>query len=125
MDEKKILFVDDEPMVVKLMKTRLKSHNYNVETASSGEEALEKAGAFGPDLILLDIIMPGMDGYQTCSKLKENDNTKDIPVIMFTASQEKEFEQMAYKVGAINIINKPFVADLLESINEVYDKKEE
>lgn len=117
----KILFVDDEPTIVKIMTTRLKSHSFEVETALGGKEALDKARIFKPDLILLDIAMPEMDGYETCRLFKKDPLTAAIPVIMFTASQEEEFVRKAMKAGAVDVINKPFVADLLEAIQAALD----
>ena len=122
---KKILFVDDEPTIVKIMMNRLKSHSFTVETALNGKEALEKARVFRPDLILLDISMPGMDGYEVCKLLKNDPATAKVPIIMFTASQEEEFITKGIKAGAEDVINKPFVADLLESIRGAFGGKTE
>jgi len=123
MNKPYVLFVDDEPTIVKIMTTRLKSHGYVVESASSGPEALEKVKTFRPSLILLDIAMPGMDGYEVCRQLKKDPATESIPVIMFTASQEEEFVRKGIKAGAVDVINKPFVADLLEVIHNVLEGK--
>ena len=117
----KILFVDDEPSIVKIMVNRLKSHSFQVETALCGKEALEKVRTFKPDLILLDIAMPGMDGYETCRLLKKDPLSQAIPVIMFTASQDEEFVRKGMKAGAVDVINKPFVADLLEAIRSALE----
>ncbi|HTL47333.1 MAG TPA: response regulator [Verrucomicrobiae bacterium] len=122
---KKILFVDDEPTIVKIMMNRLKSHSFVVETALNGKEALEKAKTFQPDLILLDVSMPGMDGYEVCQLLKKDHATAHVPVIMFTASQAEDFLTKGLRAGAEDVINKPFVADLLESIKGAFNGKKE
>ncbi len=125
MGNKKILFVDDEPMISKIMQSRLKANHFDVETASNGQEAIEKAKTCKPDLILLDILMPVMDGYEVCRRLKSDPLTCLIPVIMFTACQDEEFVRKAMKTGAEDVINKPFVAELLEAIHKVFEKNSE
>lgn len=104
----KILVVDDEEMNLKLIETLLKTWGYSYETARNGLEALEKAHADPPDLILLDIMMPKMDGYETCRKLKEDSATKNIPVVMLTALADRESRLKGLEAGAIDFISKPF-----------------
>ena len=110
-------------MISKIMQTRLRANHFDVETASNGQEALDKAKSVQPDLILLDILMPVMDGYEVCRRLKNDPATCLIPVIMFTACQDEEFVRKAMKNGAEDVINKPFVAELLEAIHKVFEKK--
>ncbi|HOW58125.1 MAG TPA: response regulator [Candidatus Omnitrophota bacterium] len=116
---KKILFVDDEPMVVALMQKRLASRGFIVETAFDGKEALQKAKDWKPDLILLDVIMPEMNGYDTCRQLKAAQETAHIPVVFFTASQDSALETNAKKVGATKIVQKPFVDQVFQSLAEI------
>lgn len=116
---KKILIVDDEPVVVTLLKNRVESRGFKVETATEGFSALEKAKAGCPDLILLDILMPGMDGYETCRRLKAMKETAHIPVILFTAVQETKLEISAQKAGAARVVQKPFVDQLFKAISEI------
>lgn len=116
---KKILFVDDEPVVVTLMKNRIVSRGFLVETAHEGAGGLEKAKTWQPDLILLDIAMPGMDGYETCRRLKASKETAHIPVVLFTAVQETQLEAMAEKAGAVKVIQKPFVDQVFKVISEI------
>lgn len=85
-----LLIVDDEPQVRKLLETLLQHEGYQTLTASSGEEALQLVAQQPPDLILLDIMMPGMDGYEVASQLKGNAATANIPIIMLTALSESE-----------------------------------
>ena len=119
MTGKKILIVDDEPVVVALQKVRVESRGFKVETAMEGVGALEKAKAWGPDLILLDIVMPGMDGFEVCRHLKATKETASIPVVLFTASQETRLQELAQKVGATKVIQKPFVDQVFKAISEI------
>ena len=84
-DKKRILVVDDEPDFAAIVQTNLEKEGFEVEVAYSGEEGLEKVYANPPDAIVLDIMMPGKDGYAVCKELKSDDKTVDIPVILLTA----------------------------------------
>ncbi|MGV8057630.1 MAG: two-component system response regulator [Smithellaceae bacterium] len=102
-----ILVVDDTPDNLTLMSGLLRN-NYKVKIANNGERALKVAmTGTPPDLILLDIMMPVMDGYQTCRHLKENTETRDIPVIFLTAKTEVEDEMKGFELGAVDYITKP------------------
>jgi DNA-binding response OmpR family regulator len=114
---KKILVIDDEPLVVEVLKIRLKMNNYEVITAGDGTEGIERAVTEKPDLIILDVVMPGLDGYQVCQKLKEDTNTKTIPVIMLTALGQSPGRKKGYSAGAQDYIFKPF--DDQELLNSV------
>ena len=106
--EATILVVDDTPANLSLMSSLLKD-TYKVKVANSGERALEIAQSdTPPDLILLDIIMPGMDGYEVCRRLKAREATKDIPIIFITAMADVENESMGFALGAVDYISKPF-----------------
>ena len=105
--ETKILIVDDEAKNIKLIKGILASEPYTLEGALNGQEALEKVAAINPDLILLDIMMPGMDGFEVCKRLKEVESTRMIPIVMVTALNEKEHSVRAMKVGADDFLTKP------------------
>ena len=106
--ELKILAVDDNPINLKLLDRTLSNNNFNVVSASSGEDALETANREKPDLILLDVIMPRMDGYQTCKILKENNDTKHIPVIFLSAKNETVDKAKGLALGAVDYLTKPF-----------------
>lgn len=108
MTRKRILVVDDETELAYAIQIRLKQAGYEVLTAYDGVEGLEKALKENPDLILLDILMPGMDGYQMLRKLKENNQTKSIPVIMLTAKSQLEDVTQATNLGVEDYIVKPF-----------------
>ncbi|MES2948304.1 MAG: diguanylate cyclase [Pseudomonadota bacterium] len=103
-----ILVVDDTPANLSLMSSLLKD-SYKVKVANRGERALEIARSDAPpDLILLDILMPGMDGYEVCRRLKAQAATKDIPIIFLTAMADVENESMGFALGAVDYIAKPF-----------------
>lgn len=121
MDKKRILFVDDEPVVATLMKKRLEFRGFLVETAHDGLSGLEKAKMWRPDFILLDIAMPGMDGYETCRRLKAMKETEHIPVVLFTAMQEAQLEILAQKAGAAKVVQKPFVDQVFQAISEILE----
>jgi diguanylate cyclase (GGDEF)-like protein len=106
--ETTILVVDDTPANLSLMSSLLKD-TYKVRVANSGERALEIAQSdTPPDLILLDIMMPDMDGYEVCRRLKAQAATKDIPIIFITAMSDVENESMGFALGAVDYISKPF-----------------
>ena len=116
---KKILFIDDETDIVMLMKTRLESHGYQMLSALDGEEGLKMAQEDKPDLILLDKIMPKMDGLEVCQRLKADPKTKDIPIIIISASGGKDLPERCLAVGADDFIIKPFEPeDLLSKIKK-------
>ncbi len=107
-DKKVILAVDDEPQNLEIVHSILKE-NYKVRIATNGEKAIELAKATpGPDLILLDVMMPGINGYEVCSRLKAIPETKDIPIIFLTGQTEVEEETRGFEVGAVDYIHKPF-----------------
>ncbi len=106
MNKPKILVVDDEPLSVELLEDIL-SKDYDVVTAFDGNEALLKVEQTFPDLILLDIMMPGMSGYEVCKKLKSDEKTISIPIVMVTALKEKEDKIKAIEAGADDFLSKP------------------
>ncbi len=108
MGEATVLMVDDTPANLSLMSSLLKD-TYKVKVANSGERALEIAqSGTPPDLILLDIMMPGMDGYEVCRRLKAQESTKDIPIIFITGMADAENESLGLSLGAVDYVSKPF-----------------
>jgi DNA-binding response OmpR family regulator len=114
----KILVVDDEIYIVHILDFSLGMEGYEVLTALDGEQAVEKARAERPDLIVLDIMMPKLDGYETCKILKAGDDTKNIPVILLSAKGRNVDQKIGFEVGADDYITKPFSPrKLVERIN--------
>lgn len=109
----KILIVDDEPDIVKTVSFRLKAAGYEVVSAADGLEGLEKARQEKPDLIILDLMLPKMDGYQICRMLKFDSQFAKIPIIMFSARAQDSDQQMGKDVGANAYITKPFEPEIL------------
>ena len=103
-----VLVVDDESDVLLLVKTALQAEGYRTLTASDGPDALTTAHDEKPDLILLDIMMPGMDGFEVLEKLREDDTTCQIPIIMLTGLSERERKRAAIDRGIKYYIVKPF-----------------
>ena len=108
-----LLIVDDEHVNLNIL-THILDKDYTVHTASDGKSAVEKAKELLPDLILLDIVMPGTDGYETLVKLKNIEETKDIPVIFITGLNQPEEEEKGLVLGAADYILKPFSAKIIK-----------
>jgi two-component system response regulator VicR len=121
----KIMVVDDEPDVVDLVKLVLKSDGFRVVTAYSGKEALDKIDREMPDLVLLDIMMPQMDGWEVYSRIRANPNTKDIPVAMLTAKSQSIDKMIGLHVVKVDdYITKPFGrSELLERVKRILKEK--
>jgi len=113
-----LLIVDDVPANLMMLCTFLNNADFNVNIAESGEDALEQIDYTIPDLILLDIMMPGINGFETCRRLKENKLTKDIPVIFMTALSDTEDKIKGFEIGAVDYVTKPVQQEeLLARIN--------
>ena len=107
MERHKILIVDDEERNIKLLKAYLITKQYETVEASNGEEALRMVNDFNPDLVLLDVMMPGIDGFEVCKRLKTDEKNKMIPVVMVTALREKEYRIKALEAGVDDFLTKP------------------
>lgn len=117
---KRILVVDDEPQLVEVVKMRLEANGYQIITAYDGQEALEKARKERPDLIILDLMLPKVDGYKVCRMLKFDEKYKNIPVILFSARAQDSDQKLGLEVGADAYIIKPFEpVALLAKIKEL------
>jgi formate hydrogenlyase transcriptional activator len=108
-----VLVVDDEPLNVDLLEQELGAGGYRTASASSGEEAVALAARTQPDLILLDVVMPGIDGYEACRRLKASEATRAIPVIFLTALTETFEKVRAFREGAVDYVTKPFQTEEL------------
>jgi DNA-binding response OmpR family regulator len=107
-----ILIVDDEPINIQVLKLALKS-DYDIETAAGGEEAIAKIKERAPDLILLDVMMPGLNGFDVCKVIKGDELTAHIPIIFLTALDTVDGEIKGLKAGGIDYLTKPFNIDLV------------
>ena len=107
----KILIVDDMPPNIDVLRKTLEPEQYEIAIALNGEAALKVAPKFLPDLVLLDIRMPGIDGYETCRKLKENESTGEAPVIFISANSDTKDILEGFRVGGVDYITKPFQAE--------------
>ncbi len=107
-----VLIVDDAPENLMVMESILAKH-YSLKSFNDAREALDYAFANPPDLILLDIMMPKIDGFEVCRRLKANPELVDIPVIFITSKNEDEYEEMGFSVGASDFIHKPINAPIL------------
>ena len=120
MPKGKILVVDDEVYILHILDFSLGAEGFEVITANNGELAVEKAKQEKPNLIVLDIMMPVLDGYETCRRLKRDSDTKEIPVILLTAKGRDVDKRLRFEVGAIDYIVKPFSPSrLIERIEEI------
>lgn len=108
-----ILIVDDTPANLAVMVEQLEAHGYRVAVAQEGEEGLERAEYIQPDLILLDIMMPGIDGFETCRRLKNNESTQDIPVIFMTALSDTADKVKGFEFGAVDYVTKPLQIEVV------------
>ena len=124
MAAKKVLLVDDEVDFVDVVRTRLEANNFEVVTAYDGEEALEKVKEQIPDIIILDVIMPKISGFDVCRKLKSDQSYKEIPIIMLTAKFQPSDIEFGKELGAETYLTKPVKLDeLSEKINELLRQK--
>ena len=124
MDKKKILIVDDEKDLVETIIFQLEGSGYEAIAAYDGQEGLDKARKDKPDLIILDLMLPKLDGYKVCRMLKFDEKYKDIPIIMFTARAQEQDKKLGLEVGANAYITKPFELEvLLAKIKELLGEK--
>jgi two-component system alkaline phosphatase synthesis response regulator PhoP len=119
----KILVAEDEPDIRELLSFTLKYGGFDVVTAANGLEAVEQAEKSKPDMILLDVRMPRMTGYEACKVLKGKPETKDIPIVFLSAKGQEAEVERGIEVGAIDYILKPFAPDtLISQIKKLLDK---
>ncbi|PIE25554.1 MAG: two-component system response regulator [Planctomycetota bacterium] len=116
--DRTILIIEDEKLIIVSTQMVLESVGYRVESAMNGEEGIEKASDIRPDLVLLDIMMPGIDGWETLTRLKRDEVTRDIPVIIFTAREHARGHQKSDEMGAAGYFRKPFEPDELIELVE-------
>jgi two-component system alkaline phosphatase synthesis response regulator PhoP/two-component system response regulator VicR len=120
--QKRILAVDDEPHILRLIQINLQRNGYLVELAGDGKEALERVAANPPDLIVLDVMMPYMDGFEVLRALKREPSTRDIPVIMLTAKASDQDVFMGWSSGVDCYLTKPFnPQELVNFVRRIFD----
>jgi DNA-binding response OmpR family regulator len=118
--KKKILIVDDEPQINRMLNIRMKANGFDTLSAFDGEQALDLARVSRPDLIILDVMMPKMDGFEVCRRLKADATMKTIPVIMLSVKVDEGARDWAAVSGADDYLSKPFEAEeLLEKIKKL------
>lgn len=121
----KLLIVDDIPENIKVLGNNLQRDGYVISFATNGEQAIDMAMKRVPDLILLDIMMPGMDGYEVCQQLKREERTRQIPVIFITARTEKTDIVRGFEAGAVDYVTKPFnIAELTARVQTHLELKQ-
>lgn len=130
MSKGRILVVDDEEDILELVKYNLEREGYLVDCVETGEEAIERATAIRPDGILLDLMLPGVDGIEVCRELRKNPDTRTIPIIMMTAKGEEADVVSGLEVGADDYVPKPFstkvlIARLRALLRRTAEKKNE
>jgi len=116
--EKSVLIIEDEKLIVVSTQMVLEAAGFRVDAAMNGEEGISKAQAQTPDLILLDIMMPGIDGWETLTRLKQETSTSEIPVVIFTAREHSRGHQKSAEMGAADYFRKPFEPDELIELVE-------
>ena len=116
----RILLVDDEKDLLELVKVRLEANGFDVMTARDGLEALEKARGEKPDLVILDVMLPKLNGYEVCTLLKQDPRYQNIPIVLFTAKTQEEDEKTGVGCGANAYVRKPFQPqELLDKIRSL------
>jgi CheY-like chemotaxis protein len=121
---KRILVVDDDENILSLERTILEQKGFDVTAAGGGAEALKLLGEHAFDLVLLDVMMPEIDGFTVCRKIKEDPRLKDVPVIFLTAKGGGEALAEGFESGAVMYINKPFTANkLLTIVNTMLESR--
>ena len=115
MNKKKILIVEDDPSVVVFAVDNLEYMGYDVTVARNGKDGLNRANSLKPDLIILDVMMPEMDGFEVCQSLKSKTETKDIPILMLTAKGQVQDKVKGFSVGADDYLPKPYEKDEFEA----------
>ena len=117
MNRKKILLVDDSATTLMMEQMVLRAQPYNIVTAKNGREAIERAAAERPDLILLDVVMPEMNGFEACRRIRQHPSTKTTPIIMVTTRGEEQSVETGFESGCNDYITKPINgAELLTKV---------
>ena len=116
--ERTVLIIEDEKLIIVSTQMVLEAAGFRVESATNGEDGIAKAKSLAPDLVLLDIMMPGIDGWETLTRLKRDAATANVPVIIFTAREHARGHQKSAEMGAADYFRKPFEPDELIELVE-------
>ena len=121
---KKILVIEDDPATLRLVDYSLRQEGYEIITASNGLEGIRKALAKSPDLVILDVMLPGMDGFEICYRLRSEPVTAKLPILMFSAKAQEIDKDTGIKVGADDYLTKPSApADIILHVEKLLAKK--
>lgn len=116
--QRTVLIIEDEKLIIVSTQMVLEAAGFRVESATNGEDGIAKARSQTPDLVLLDIMMPGIDGWETLTRLKRDPATANIPVVIFTAREHSRGHQKSAEMGAVDYFRKPFEPDELIELVE-------
>ncbi|HUX24607.1 MAG TPA: response regulator [Burkholderiales bacterium] len=120
---KRIMLVEDDPDILLIARLSLEIGGYDVQVCASGAGAVQSAASYGPDLILLDVMMPGMDGLATMDALRKLPETAATPMVFFTANTQDDLRQDLLRRGALGVITKPFEPNaLVEQVNALWQR---
>jgi two-component system alkaline phosphatase synthesis response regulator PhoP len=123
--DKKVLIIEDDPATARLVDYSLRHHGYQVITASNGLEGIRKARSESPDLVILDVMLPGMDGYEICHRLRSDPAMAKIAILMFSAKAQGVDKDMGLKVGADDYLTKPSApAEIVAMVEKLLAKKD-
>lgn len=121
---KKILVIEDDPATQRLVEYSLKQEGYQIITASNGLDGIRKALGESPDLVILDVMLPGMDGFEICYRLRSEPATKKLPILMFSAKAQEIDKETGIKVGADDYLTKPSApADIVSHVEKLLAAK--
>jgi DNA-binding response OmpR family regulator len=116
--QRTVLIIEDEKLIIVSTQMVLEAAGFRVESATNGEDGITQARALTPDLILLDVMMPGIDGWETLTRLKHDSGTSGVPVVIFTAREHSRGHQKSAEMGAADYFRKPFEPDELIELVE-------
>lgn len=121
----KVLVVEDEPLISEMIAKSLRLEGYQVEAAKTGEEGLEKIGEINPDLVLLDVLLPRIDGWEVLTRMRDDQRTRSIPIIMLTALSDEKSKVQGLRGGADDYVTKPFSSlELMARVEAVLKRSE-
>jgi two-component system, OmpR family, alkaline phosphatase synthesis response regulator PhoP len=121
---KKILIIEDDPATLRLVDYSLKQEGYDVITASNGLEGIRKALGESPDLVILDVMLPGLDGFEICYRLRAEPSTNSLPILMFSAKAQEIDKETGKRVGADDYLTKPSApADIISHVVNLLARK--